>query len=238
MDFTGKVVLITGGGRGIGRAAALAFARHGADVALASRTAADLNAVAAETRALGRRVVAVPTDVTRREQVAAFVAATVTELGRIDVVVNAAGIGILKPFPELTEDDLDRMLAVNVRGVFTVTQLAAAEMAKTGGGIVINIPGILGRAVMMQAAGYCASKFAVTGMTRAMALDLKRSGVRFTLLHFGGVDSPFWDTIGMRVQRDKMLSVEEAARAILFAASHTGNGVLNELVLQPESHQM
>lgn len=238
MDFTGKVVLITGGGRGIGRAAAVAFARHGADVAVGSRTASDLAAVAAEIRGLGRRVVAVPTDTTRREQAAALIAATVAELGRIDIVVNAAGVGVLKPFQELTEDDLDRMLAVNVRGVFTVTQLAAAEMAKTGGGIVINIPGILGRTAMMQAAGYCASKFAVTGMTRAMALDLKRSGVRFTLLHFGGVDSSFWDGIAMRVQRDKMLSVEEAARAVLFAASHTGNGVLNELVLQPESHQM
>ncbi|OYT69364.1 MAG: oxidoreductase, partial [Chloracidobacterium sp. CP2_5A] len=208
MDFTGKTVLITGGGRGIGRAAALGFARHGADVALASRTAADLEAVAAEIRSLGRRVVAMPTDTTRREQVVSFVAATVAALGRIDVVVNAAGIGILKPFNELTEDDLDRMLAVNARGVFTVTQVAAAEMAKTGGGIVINIPGILGRAAMMQAAGYCASKFAVTGLTRAMALDLKRSGIRFTLLHFGGVDSSFWDNIAMRVQRDKMLSVE------------------------------
>ncbi|QUV97703.1 SDR family oxidoreductase [Chloracidobacterium aggregatum] len=238
MDFTGKVILITGGGRGIGRAAALKFARHGADVALAARTAADLEAVAGEIRALGRRVVAVPTDTTNREQVTAFVAATISQLGRIDVVVNAAGIGILKPFLELTEADLDRMLAVNVRGVFNVTQVAAPEMTKTGGGIVINIPGILGRAAMMQAAGYCASKFAVTGMTRAMALDLKRNGIRFTLLHFGGVDSPFWDTIAMRVQRDKMLSVEEAANAILFAASHTGNGVLNELVLQPESHQM
>ncbi len=238
MDFSGKVVLITGGGRGIGRAAALAFARHGADVAIGSRTGAELEAVAAEIRRLGRRVVALPTDTTRREQVATFVTTTVAELGRIDVVVNAAGIGILKPFQELTEEELDRMLAVNVRGVFTVTQLAAAEMAKTGGGLVINIPGILGRMAMMQAAGYCASKFAVTGLTRAMALDLKRSGIRFTLLHFGGVDSSFWDTIAMRVQRDKMLSLDEAARAILFAASHTGNGVLNELVLQPESHQM
>lgn len=238
MDFTGKVVLITGGGRGIGRAAALGFARHGADLSLAARTAADLESVATEVRALGRRVVAIPTDTTRREQVTAWVATTVAELGRIDVVVNAAGIGILKPFSDLTEDDLDRMLAVNVRGVFSVTQVAAAEMAKTGGGIVVNIPGILGRAAMMQAAGYCASKFAVTGMTRAMALDLKRSGIRFTLLHLGGVDSPFWDNIAMRVQRDKMLSVEDAANAILFAASQTGNGVLNELVLQPESHQM
>ncbi|MFQ3581124.1 MAG: SDR family oxidoreductase [Chloracidobacterium sp.] len=238
MDFTGKVVLITGGGRGIGRAAALGFARHGADLSLAARTAADLESVATEVRALGRRVVAIPTDTTRREQVTAWVATTVAELGRIDVVVNAAGIGILKPFSDLTEDDLDRMLAVNVRGVFSVTQVAAAEMAKTGGGIVVNIPGILGRAAMMQAAGYCASKFAVTGMTRAMALDLKRSGIRFTLLHLGGVDSPFWDNIAMRVQRDKMLSVEDAANTILFAASQTGNGVLNELVLQPESHQM
>lgn len=238
MELTGKVALVTGGGRGIGRAAAKMLAQNGADIVLASRTASELETVTADIRALGRRVVAVPTDVTVRSQVVGLVEKAVAELGRIDIVVNAAGIGILKSAMELTEDDLDQMLDLNVKGVFLVTQAAAAEMTKTGGGTVINIPGILGRSAMATAAGYCASKFAVTGMTRAMALDLKRAGIRFTLLHFGGVDSSFWDNISMRVQRDKMLSVDDAARAICFAASQTGVGVLNEMVLQPESHQI
>jgi NAD(P)-dependent dehydrogenase (short-subunit alcohol dehydrogenase family) len=238
MELMGKVALVTGGGRGIGRASAALLAQNGADVVVAARTGGDLENAAAEIRAFGRRALAVSTDVTARDQVIHLVNRTLAEFGRIDVVVNAAGLGILKSTPDLTEADLDAMLAVNVKGVFLVTQAAAAEMSKTGGGAVINIPGVLGRSAMAQAAGYCASKFAVVGMTRAMALDLKRAGIRFTLLHFGGVDSPFWDNIAMRVQRDKMLSVADAARAVLFAATQSGVGVINELTLQPESHQL
>ena len=111
-------------------------------------------------------------------------------------------------------------------------------MEKQKFGHVIALPGILGRAPMAQAAAYCASKYALTGMLKSLALETKRAGVRFSLLHLGGVDSSFWDNITMRVQREKMLSVESAARAVFFAASQEGEGVLGELVLQPESHQL
>ncbi len=239
MDLNGKVALVTGGGSGIGRASARLLAAQGADVVLAGRREAALEAVAEEIRAAGRRAMVVPTDVTVRDQVANLVSMVMDVYGRIDILLNAAGVGILKAASELTEADVDAMLSVNVKGVFLVTQAVAAEMAKNGGGIVINLPGTMGRTVMAQSAGYCASKFAVAGMTRAMALDYKRAGVRFTLLYLGGVDSPFWDSIAMRVQRDKMLTVDDAARAVLFAAGHqTGVGVLNEVILQPESHQV
>ena len=130
------------------------------------------------------------------------------------------------------------MLAVNLGGVFTVTQAVARHMAARRSGRVINLPGSMGRAVMANATGYCASKWGVVGLTKAMAVDLKRSGISFTLLYLGGVDSPFWDDIDMRVQRDKMLTVDDAAHAIVYAASQPANAVLNELVLQPESHQL
>jgi NAD(P)-dependent dehydrogenase (short-subunit alcohol dehydrogenase family) len=91
---------------------------------------------------------------------------------------------------------------------------------------------------MAQSAAYCASKYALTGMLKSLALETKRAGVRFSLLHLGGVNTSFWDSITMRVQRERMLSVESAARAVFFAATQEGEGVLGELVLQPESHQM
>jgi NAD(P)-dependent dehydrogenase (short-subunit alcohol dehydrogenase family) len=105
-------------------------------------------------------------------------------------------------------------------------------------GHVVAVPGILGRAPMAQAAAYCASKYALTGLLKSLALEYKRAGVRFSLLHLGGVNSNFWDTIQMRVQRERMLTIEAAARAVFFAASQEGEGVLNEIVMQPESHQL
>ncbi len=237
--LSGKVAIITGAGRGIGRASALKMAQEGADLVLVSRTAAELETLEAELKTVGGRVLALPADVTDPTQVSQMVQQAVATLGHLDILVNAAGVGVIRPFLELSLADFDRMMAVNVRGVFLVTQAVAAQMVQQKRGLVVNLPGILGKTTMMNASGYCASKFAVTGMTRAAALDLKRHGVRFSLLHLGGVDSPFWDNIdGLRVQRDKMLTVEDAARAILYAVTQPDMGVLTELTLQPESHQM
>ncbi len=111
-------------------------------------------------------------------------------------------------------------------------------MEKQKSGSVVVLPGILGRAAMSQAAAYCASKFALTGLVKALAMEYKRAGVRFSLLHLGGVNTSFWDSMTMRVQREKMLTVDAAARAVFFAATQEGDGVLGELVLQPESHQL
>jgi len=91
---------------------------------------------------------------------------------------------------------------------------------------------------MMQAAAYCAAKYALTGMIKCLAQEYKRFGIRFLLMHFGGVDSNFWDDITMKVQRDKMLSIEAAANAVFFAATQTGEGVMAEVVLMPENHQL
>ena len=237
--LSGKVAVITGAGRGIGRATALKMAQEGADLVLVSRTAAELETLEAELKTGEGRVLALPADVTDPTQVSQMVQQAVATMGHLDILVNAAGVGVIRPFLELSLADFDRMMAVNVRGVFLVTQAVAAQMVQQKRGLVVNLPGILGKATMMNASGYCASKFAVTGMTRAAALDLKRHGVRFSLLHLGGVDSPFWDNIdGLRVQRDKMLTVEDAARAVLYAVTQPDMGVLTELTLQPESHQM
>lgn len=237
--LSGKVAVITGAGRGIGRATALKMAQEGADLVLVSRTTSELETLAAEIKSSGGRVLALPADVTDPHQVSQVVQQAVAAMGHLDILVNAAGVGVIRPFLELSLADFDRMMAVNVRGVFLVMQAVAAQMVQQKRGLVVNLPGILGKTAMMNASGYCASKFAVTGMTRAAALDLKRHGVRFSLLHLGGVDSPFWDNIdGLRVQRDKMLTVEDAARAVLYAVTQPDMGVLTELTLQPESHQM
>ncbi|MET0649559.1 MAG: SDR family oxidoreductase [Pyrinomonadaceae bacterium] len=239
MSLADRVVMVVGAGRGIGRAAAEMFAGAGARLVLASRGEAELFELeSALERRWGAGALSVPTDATRAEDVARLVSEAVGRFGRVDTLVYTAGAGALKPFRETTEEEFERLWAVNVRGAFLLCQAVLPLMEQQRGGHVVAVPGILGRAPMAQAAAYCASKYALTGMLKSLALEYRRAGVRFSLLHLGGVNSTFWDSISMRVQRERMLTVEAAARAVFFAASQEGEGVLNEIVLQPESHQL
>jgi NAD(P)-dependent dehydrogenase (short-subunit alcohol dehydrogenase family) len=239
MSLSDTVVMVVGAGRGIGRAAAELFAEAGARLVLASRTEDELSglAFALESR-WGAKVLSLPADATREEDVERLVAEAVRRFGRVDKLVYTAGVGVLKPFQETTAEEFERLMAVNVKGAFLLCRSVLPLMEKQKRGHVIAVPGILGRAPMAQAAVYCASKYALTGMLKSLALEVKRAGVRVSLLHLGGVNSGFWDAIQMRVQRERMLTVEAAARAVVFAATQEGEGVLNEIVLQPESHQL
>lgn len=239
MRLADTVVLVVGAGRGIGRASAALFAEAGAQLILSSRTEAELLQLesALESR-WSTKALSIPADVTRAVDVERLVAEAVKRFGRIDKLIYTAGAGVLKSFQETTEEEFDHLLAVNVKGAFLLCQAVLPLMEQQKRGHVIAVPGILGRAPMAQAAAYCASKYALTGMLKSLALEVKRAGVHVSLLHLGGVNSSFWDTIQMRVQRERMLTVEAAARAVFFAATQEGEGVLNEIILQPESHQM
>jgi NAD(P)-dependent dehydrogenase (short-subunit alcohol dehydrogenase family) len=232
-----KVVLITGASSGIGRATALMLAKRGARLALAARNYPALTEVADEAKRLGGQAMCVPTDVTQRDQVNDLISEVLAAYGRLDALVNCAGAGVIRPIEQITDDDMDRMYAVNTRGVMLVTQAAGAAMQKTGGGKVVTPVGTMGRFVMRGSAAYSASKWGAVGALKAMATEWQRAGIGFSLLYLGGVNSPFWDGIDMKVQRDKMLSVDDAAQAIVYALEASPNGVLNEVTLQPDSHQ-
>ncbi len=239
MDLTGKVAMIVGAGRGIGRCCAELFSEAGANLVLASRDEAELLELEYKLSAKhNTEVLALASDATKREDVQHLVDQAMARFGRIDMLVYSAGIGILKPFSELTANDFDTLFDVNTRGAFHTMQAVLPVMERQKSGHVVVIPGILGRAPMANGAAYCAAKYALTGMVKCLALEYKRAGIRFSLMHFGGVDSSFWDNVSMRVQRDKMLTVNAAAKAVFFAATQEGAGVLGELVLQPESHQL
>jgi NAD(P)-dependent dehydrogenase (short-subunit alcohol dehydrogenase family) len=232
-----KVIIITGASSGIGRATALALAKLGARLGLAARNYTALSAVADQVRQLGAQAVAVPTDVTQKDQVADLVSEVLATFGRIDGLVNCAGVGVIRPVEQLTEEDIDRTYAVNTKGVILVSQAVGAAMLKTGGGRIVTPVGTMGRYVMRGSVAYSASKWGAVGALKAMATEWQRSGIGISLLYLGGVNSPFWDAIDMKVQRDKMLSVEDAAQAIVSALQTPAGSVLNELVLQPDSHQ-
>ena len=111
-------------------------------------------------------------------------------------------------------------------------------MKKTGKGLIINIPGVLGKQPMAGAAAYSASKYGLVGMMQSIREEIKRTEIRITNIYLGGVDSPFWDSIELRVQKEKMIRTEEAARAIWFLCQQPVSGVVSEMVLQPFNHQV
>lgn len=235
-----KVVLIVGGSGGIGQASAELFAKAGAKVVLAARNKEIAEKKAKEINEKGGEAYVIQVDVTDLGSVSDMAREVSEKLGEIDVLVNAFGTGLIQPLLDIRPDDAKKVLDVNIYGTFLVTQTVTRYMATAKKGRVIMFPGILGKSVMRNTSIYSASKYAVTGFTKALVEENKRSGITFSLLYLGGVATDFWENpkVEMRVQKDKMLTAEEVAKAVYYAASQPGQSVLNEIVIQPESHQM
>jgi NADP-dependent 3-hydroxy acid dehydrogenase YdfG len=229
-----KVVVIVGATGGIGSAVVHKLADAGASLVLAARDSNRLDVLAAQLPTT--EILAIPTDITQLSQVETLMQKTVEHFGQIDVLINAAGAGILKQWNKLEPADLDAMLDLNLKGSFYTSQAAANVMKDRKSGHICNVIGILGKHSMAMGTAYCASKFGVVGFSKCMADELRRYGVKFTLFYFGGVDSPFWDNVSLKVDRSKMLSTETAANAIMFALSADPQAVPMEINIQPESH--
>ena len=235
-----QVVLIAGGSGGVGTATAKLFAKAGAKIILAARNRSKAEEVALEINTSGGDAYVIDVDVTDSASVFKMTDDVIKEFGKIDILINAFGIGIIQPLLDVDPRRAKEVFDVNVYGTFLVTQSVLRHMATAKSGTVVMIPGILGKAVMKGSSVYSASKFAVTGMTKALVDEHRRSNVKFTLMYLGGIDTGFWDSdlIDMRVQRDKMLSATEVAKAVYYACAQPGSAVLNEIVIQPDSHQM
>jgi NAD(P)-dependent dehydrogenase (short-subunit alcohol dehydrogenase family) len=176
-DLNGKVALVTGGAKGLGEAMALALAGAGAEVAIAGKTPENNRRVAQEITAMGRRSTAVAVDVRDPDQVRAMVAAVVEELGRIDILVNSAGIADVKPITEFPVDLWESIMDVNVKGTFLCAREAARVMRKQGKGKIINISSLQGFAGRAGDPAYAASKAAVNLMTKSMACEWAGEGI-------------------------------------------------------------
>jgi NAD(P)-dependent dehydrogenase (short-subunit alcohol dehydrogenase family) len=196
----GRVALVTGGGRGIGRAIALALARDGFDVAVIGRSRAALDTVVREIGGIGRRSFASACDVTSAREVGAAVDAVRASLGRIDVLVNNAGIAESAPLKNLDEAIWDRTIAVNLKGTYLCTRAVLEEMA--------------GRVGFAYTSAYCASKHGVLGFTRAAALELARKGVTVNAICPGWVDTEMTASSIERIARTTGRSTEEARRTL------------------------
>ena len=185
--FSPRVAIVTGAGRGIGRATALAFARHGMAVALASRRPADLMAVEAEIQEIGGRALALPTDVSVTAEVEHLVEETERALGDIDVLVNNAGVVERSPVVATSDESWDRVLDVNLKGAFLCTRAVLPHMIERRRGRILNVSSISGRLGTPQLASYCASKWGLIGFTKAVAEETAPHDVQIIAVCPGSV---------------------------------------------------
>jgi short-subunit dehydrogenase len=230
-----KNILLIGATGGIGSRTAKLLASSGAKLFLSGRNADKLLAVATSCNISPDRYFAM--DCSQPDSVNALKETYFQEFSSIDILINAAGIGIIKSMDILDETEFLRTLNTNLVVPFLLMKafLPAMKEAKTG--LIINIPGVLGKVPMSGAAAYCASKYGLVGMMQSIREELKRTEIRITNLYLGGVDSPFWDTIDLKVQREKLVLAEDAAKAIWFLCQQPSSGVVSEMVLQPFNHQ-
>jgi meso-butanediol dehydrogenase/(S,S)-butanediol dehydrogenase/diacetyl reductase len=219
VKLAGKVALVTGAARGIGRGIAVALAGEGAHVAAVDLGApndqaigyrlarpADLEETVRTLEGAGVRALGIVGDVTRAADARRMVAETVAGLGRLDIVVNNAGVLVGGPFDQMTEAQFDRMMSVNVKGVVLVTQAALPELRARGGGAVVNIASISGKTGRAFTAGYAASKFAVVGLTQALAAELGPANIRVNAVCPGLLRTTMW-TDGVAPARASSLGV-------------------------------
>jgi len=180
LSLEGKAAIVTGGRRGIGRAIALALAEVGADVALGDRVVDDgeLDAVAEEVKKLGRRALAIQTDITRKADVDNLVQKTLAELGAVDILVNNAAMNIRAPLLELQEEGWDRVIDTDLKGYYLCSQAAGKIMVKQKGGNIINIASTAAMDTAPEMGAYCIAKAGVVMLTRILAIELAQYNIR------------------------------------------------------------
>ena len=237
----GQVAIVTGASSGLGRATALALARAGAAVALLARSEEDLRSVGGEVEGIGRRALALPVDLANGDQIRGAVERAVDALGRVDVLINAAGNDVPGPEAELEVEDWDFVLGVNLRAPFVLAKAVFPHMQRAGKGTIVNVSSVAGKRGWANASAYCASKFGLTGFTQALAAEGKPHGIRACILYPGGMATG-WGTFSPEERRPggravpsatKALAPEEVAALIVWIAAAPPELVLNEAVVTP-----
>jgi NAD(P)-dependent dehydrogenase (short-subunit alcohol dehydrogenase family) len=236
-----RVVIVTGAARGLGRAIATGCAAAGAKVVLADREAAEAEAVATELRAAGGEALAVPTDVSRLDDLRRLCDAAVARFGRIDGLVNNAGVNYVKPVLEVTEEEWDRVLDVDLKGSFFLTQFVARQMVaqQPSGGAIVQIASVHTVAAVAGAAPYDAAKHGMVGFTKAAAVELAPHGVRVNVLSPGLCRTTIWNDLiaaapseqacldywKSQIPGQRLIEPEEIADATVFLLSAASRSI-------------
>ena len=229
VSLENQVAIVTGAGRGIGRAVAVELGRLGMRVALVARTRSELE----ETADAVPGSMVFPADIRVESEVKLVVEETERKLGAIDVLVNAAGVYYFGPVTEVSEDDFDRVINTNLKGIFLTCRSVLPQMTKRKRGQIINIASIAGKVGSAGRSLYCASKFGVVGFTESLYQDVREHGVRVSLICPGSTNTTFSPKESRGKSRDRMLQPEDVAHAVRMLLGQEANSFISEVVMRP-----
>ncbi|MFK7971024.1 MAG: SDR family oxidoreductase [Bacteroidia bacterium] len=231
-----KNILLVGATGGIGQETAKLLKQSHANLHIAGRNQAKLEELASSLGLPDNQVHQL--DISDENGVAQTAETIHAQIPALDMLINVAGVGIVKPFESLTADDFRRTMDANLLGPFLLLKHFLPNMKTQKEGLILNLPGVLGKTPMAAASVYAASKYGLNGMLKSVREELRRTNIRITNLYLGGTDTEFWDEdIDIRFQREKFVSAKEAARSIWFLCQQPNSGVVSEMVLQPFNHQ-
>jgi 3-oxoacyl-[acyl-carrier protein] reductase len=234
MDSTplrGQVALVTGGSRGIGLAIARRLGEMGARVAICGRDQAVLEEARRALGQAGVEILAIPADVSIARAAEELVARTQQALGDITILVNNAGVGVFGPAHELREEDWDRVMDINLKGVFLVSRAVAPQMIRRGTGHIVNISSLAGKNTFIGGGVYCASKWGLLGLTGCMGEDLRSYGIRVSAVCPGSVETEFAPHTGKEPAR--MLQPSDVAHAVAMLVTQAPQSFISEVQMRP-----
>jgi len=243
-DLKGKVVIITGARRGMGKADAILFAQNGAKVVVADISQEECQLVADEIEKSGGQALAVKCDVTSEKEIIEMVKKTVDKFGRVDVLVNNAGICQFKPFLELSEEEWQKTLDVNLKGYFLCAKACAKEMIKQKSGVIVNIASVVMGQIGKGMAGlahYSASKGGIAALTKTLALEMAQYNIRVNVIAPGAIDTPMVASIKLdqkaleqtlaMIPLGRMGKAEDIANAVLFLSSDASSYITGSIIV-------
>jgi 3-oxoacyl-[acyl-carrier protein] reductase len=230
ISLKGSVSIVTGGSKGIGKAIALALAKAGSDVVVTSRSQKELDAVAKEVESHGVQCLPIAGDVSKKTDVDRVISRTIGAFGTVDVLVNNAGIGKFGKVVDMSEEDFERMLSVNLLGVFLFSKAVLPTMIQKKKGSIINISSLAGKNSFVGGAGYSASKWGLMGFAKSLMLEVRNSNIRVVTICPGSVDTKFSTH---PKDLEKLIQPEDVAETVLFAITMPARSNVSEIDIRP-----
>ena len=232
VDLNNQVALVTGASRGIGRSISLALAGAGAHVFLCARSKDQIEKVKKEIESNGGAATAVPTDITVENELISIYRMIKEQHGRLDIVINNAGMGTWGKLADVPVEDFDRMINVNLRGMYISCQQAVRMMIPAGSGFIINISSVVGFKGYVNQSGYTATKHGVMGLTKSLSAEVQEHGICVSAILPGGVDTDFIGDARPDLDRSVLISPGDIAKTVLFLLSLSGTAMVDQIYVR------
>lgn len=236
MKLQDKIAVITGAGKGIGKATAELFIKEGAKVVLTSRNIADLEQIVSDNESNQDNITIIAGDISKEDTIGKVIDETIGKFGKIHILVNNAGFSVFDNMVDSKTEDFDAIFNTNIRALYLVTKGFLPSMIKEQSGTIINIASIAGKQGFATGTIYCASKHAVMGLSRALMLELRQYNIRVCAICPGSVATDFFraeSQTTLSSTKESVLSAEDIAETILLAASLPGNAMIGEIEIRP-----